>query len=440
MELLDQAARKVQSAELFKRTGSSIPVKFNSGELESVKHVDTRGVALRVIQDGKLGFSTTTNLKNDSQVVSRAAETAKFGEEAGFEFPEATKVDKVDTFDPKIANLKAKNLIDYGKEAIEIMHDFDPDLEVNVDLTKSVGKTRIANSRSLDLEEEKTQLSLSLEVKKVEEDDIFTFHESNTAQKMDQFDIKGTTEKAIQKVKWAERESEIQNGKYPVILTSRGTLVLLVSLLSGLNGQNVFQGTSPLEGDLGKTVFSEKLTVEDHGAMKGSPSRRSFDDEGTKADKTILISNGEVKGFLYDLQTAGQAGNSPTGNGVKGGLISGSDFRSPPSISPTTLTIDTGNKKVGKLISDIDEGLMIDQVLGLGQGNPLSGEFSNNVSVAYKIKDGTITGKVKDTMIAGNVYELLKTGVKLGKQAEWVGGGLKAPAIALDSVNVVRKS
>lgn len=440
MELLDQASRKVDSAEVFQMTGNSIPVKFNSGELESVKHVETTGTALRVINDGKLGFSTTTNLGGNSKIVDRAAETASFGEEAGFEFPGSVEINKVDTFDKEVSELTVKKLIDYGKEVITRLQDFDPDLELNVNLSRSVGETRISNNNGLDVEEEKTNLSLNLEVKKVEEDDIFTFRESCVAQKLDQFNPEETVEKAIQKVKWAERESGIESGTYPVILTPRGTLVVLVSLLAGLNGRNVFQGTSPLEGDIGGNVFAEDLTVEDFGAIKDSPSRRSFDDEGTPAQKSTLISEGEVKGFLYDLQTAGQAETNPTGNGVKGGLISGSDFRSPPSISPTTLTIQPGDRKMGKLISSIDQGLMIDQVLGLGQGNPLSGEFSNNVSVAYKIEDGAITGKVKDTMIAGNIYELLKERIELGKEPEWVGGGLKTPALALDGVNVVRKS
>ncbi|MBS3735584.1 MAG: TldD/PmbA family protein [Candidatus Bipolaricaulota bacterium] len=440
MELLDEARKKVESAEVFQKTGNSMPVSFNAGELESVKHVETTGVALRVIDGGKLGFSTTTNLDGYSDVVEKAVETAKFGESAEFVFPEATKTNKVETFDSDVAGLTAKELIEYGEEVIAKLEEFDPDLEVNVDLTKSVGKRRIANSNGLDVEEEKTGLSLSLEVKKVGEDDIFTFHESRSAQKLDQFDLDKPAEKAIQKVKWAQRESGIESGTYPVILTPRGTLVLLVSLISGLNGQNVYQGTSPLKEDLGEEVFSENLTVEDYGGVEDSPSRRSFDDEGTPALRTKLISNGKLKSFLYDLKTAGQSGKKPTGNGVKGGLLGSSDFRSPPSISPTTLVISPGEKKIGKLISNIDKGLMVDQVLGLGQGNPLSGEFSNNVSVAYKIENGTITGKVKDTMIAGNVYELLGRKIELGKELEWVGSVLKAPAIALEDVNVVRKS
>ena len=439
MELLDIASKEVESAEVFQKSGISLPVSFNAGELESVKHVETTGVALRVIDEGRLGFSTTTNPDGYSDLVDKAAETAKFGESAGFEFPEASEVNKVATFDRKVADLRAKELIDYGEEIIARLEEFDPDLDVSVDITKSVGATSVANSNGLDVEEEKTSLSLSLEVKKVGKDDIFTFHESISAQKMDQFELDKPVEKAIQKVKWAQRESGIESGAYPVILTPRGTLVLLVSLLSGLNGQNVYQGTSPLEGDLEEDVFSGNLTVEDCGFLEGSPSRRSFDDEVTPARRTELISNGKLTGFLYDLKTAGQAGKRSTGNGVKGGLIGGSDFRSPPSISPTTLVINPGQKKIGKLISGIEKGLMVDQVLGLGQGNPLSGEFSNNVSVAYKIEYGAISGKVKDTMIAGNVYELLGQKIELGRELEWVGGGLKAPAIALGDVNVVRK-
>ena len=439
MNLLERANRQADSAEVYEIVSSSVPVSFSSGELESVKNVETSGVALRVIDGGKLGFSTTTDPGNGKGIVDRALETAGFGDEAGFEFSNPSDGKSLNTYDPEITEIGAKELIDYGREVIDRLSGFDPELEIDVDLNRSVGKTRISNSNGLNVSEDKTKLSLSLEIKKVGQEDIFTFHESLVAQHLDQFDIERPTEKAIQKVKWAEREAKIERGSYPIIFTPRGTLVLLVPLLAGFNGKYVYQGASPLEGKLGERAFADSLNILDYGSMEGSPTRRSFDDEGTPVEKVDLISNGEVKNFLYDLQTAGQADVEPTGNGLKGGLISGSDFRSAPSISPTTLIIEPGEEKFGGMISGLDEGLVVDQVLGLGQGNTLSGEFSNNVSVAYKVEDGAIVGKVKDTMIAGNVYELLKQGVKLGKETEWVGGGLSAPALALEAVNVVRK-
>ncbi len=439
MKLLDRAKKRADNAEVYEIRGRSIPVKFSSGELESIKHVETAGAALRVIDDDKLGFSTTTDLEETSSAVDRAVETAGFGDQAGFEFPDSSSSKGVDTYDSRLTELSASELIDYGEEAVDRLREFDPDLEVDLDLSRSVTRIRIANSNGLEVEEERTNLSLSLQIKKVEEDDIFSLYESCSARTLDQFDLSVPLEKIIQKVKWAEREGRIGSGTYPVIFTPRGTLVLLIPLLSGFNGKNVYQGTSPLAGELGEGFFSDRLDLSDFGSMEGSPSRRSFDDEGTPVNKVKLIENGEVRNFLYDLQTAGQSGAEPTGNGLKGGLIGGSDFRSPPGISPTTLVIGRGRKKFGKMISDIDRGLVVDQVLGLGQGNLLSGEFSNNVSVAYKIEDGAIVGKVKDTMIAGNVYQLLEDGIELGKETEWVGGQLAAPPIVMDLVNVVQK-
>lgn len=80
-----------------------------------------------------------------------------------------------------------------------------------------------------------------------------------------------------------------------------------------------------------------------------------------------------------------------------------------------------------------------DQVLGLGQGNVLSGEFSNNVSVAYKIEDGAVVGRVKNTMIAGNVFDILEENITLSSKSEWVGGELKGPAIMVDGLSVIQK-
>jgi len=91
-----------------------------------------------------------------------------------------------------------------------------------------------------------------------------------------------------------------------------------------------------------------------------------------------------------------------------------------------------------ELIAGIDEGLLVDSVLGLGQGNINSGEFSNNIAVAFKIEKGKIVGRVKNTMISGNSYDLLKDHlIGLGKETRFVHGILSTPMIAVDKVNVV---
>ena len=80
----------------------------------------------------------------------------------------------------------------------------------------------------------------------------------------------------------------------------------------------------------------------------------------------------------------------------------------------------------------------MESVLGLGQGNLASGEFSNNVAVAFKIEDGKIVGRVKNTMIAGNSYNLLKDNlIALGNNPMWALGAVNTPAIAVGGVSVI---
>ena len=96
-----------------------------------------------------------------------------------------------------------------------------------------------------------------------------------------------------------------------------------------------------------------------------------------------------------------------------------------------------GDTSLDEMLRGLDEAILVEQVIGLGQGNVLSGEFSNNVSMGFLVRNGEVVGRVKNTMIAGNVYELLKDQlIGLSDRAEWVFGMLNTPAIAVDGVGV----
>lgn len=85
----------------------------------------------------------------------------------------------------------------------------------------------------------------------------------------------------------------------------------------------------------------------------------------------------------------------------------------------------------------LDEALLVEDILGMGQGNVMAGEFSNNVAIGFLVRRGEIVGRVKNTMIAGNVYELLKDHlIAIADQPTQVYGWLQVPAIALDGVSV----
>ena len=107
--------------------------------------------------------------------------------------------------------------------------------------------------------------------------------------------------------------------------------------------------------------------------------------------------------------------------------------------SPSAFSISAGQATFEEMVRDIKEGLIVEQLMGAEQGNILGGDFSGNVLLGYKIENGKITGRVKNTMVSGNVYQVLKNIAALGKEARWVGSSVRLPHIYCPSVAVASK-
>jgi len=127
---------------------------------------------------------------------------------------------------------------------------------------------------------------------------------------------------------------------------------------------------------------------------------------------------------------------------LAGSQSTGSAHRPPgnlPTPSASALVIEEGQSTFEEMIADMKQGLVIDRLMGAGQGNILGGEFSGNVLLGYKVENGAIVGRVKDTMVSGNVYKILKEILAIGSEAKWVGGLLKTPPLYCRSLAVATK-
>lgn len=440
MGILENVDERAESAEVYESEVKSVPVKFTSGELDYVKSFHSKGIALRVLEGGRIGYSTTTNPEEEEDLIERAMESSQYGDQASFEFPRSRDVSEVDAYDPLVEEFGLQEAIDLGYDFLREIEDSYPQVKVDMTVNRTVGDVRVKNTSGLDRRESRTLLGVSVNVQRVEGDDIFNFWKELRSRRKEVVDVDFLIDEVKNKLRWAEKIEEIDSGPQPVVFTPSGALVLILPLIAGLNGQNRYLGTSPISDKKGGKIFDDGFTLVDNGRRIESVRGGSFDDEGYPTSKDLLIDGGELKGFVYDQRAAGLSGEEPTGNGFKGGLRGGGDFRAPPESGPSSWIIERGKENLGKIIKDVQNGLLVDGVLGLGQGNVLSGEFSNNVSVAYKIEDGLIKGRVKNTMIAGNVYDLLKSKlIDIGQNPEWVFGSLRIPPIAVDEVHVVQK-
>ncbi|MCD5415741.1 TldD/PmbA family protein, partial [Candidatus Bipolaricaulota bacterium] len=416
---MNKLAGKVDKAEVYHLRSRSVPIEFRAGKLESIMVKEVEGEALRVIDDGRLGFATTTNVNEPAELIAAATAAAAFGEPAEFDFAAAETAQTGEIYDPAIVALNEEEMIAIGEQAIARLHTVDPEAVVNLSVEKTTDEVMITNTAGVELHEERTHISLSIEVEKARKGDIFTLYASEQARYLDDLPAEELIDRLAMQLHYGEQIVSVPSKELPVVFSAHGAVTILLPLMAGLNGKSVYMGISPLKDRIGEAVFDPRLTITDDGTLPRGPRTSGFDDEGTITARTPLVSGGVVAGFIYDRRTAALAGSSPTGNGYKGGLFGGG-FRTPPGVGMGNLLIGPGETSLEQLIAGIDEGILVESVLGLGQGNINAGEFSNNVAVAFKIENGKIVGRVKNTMIAGNSYTLLKDRlIDFSNKAHW---------------------
>ncbi len=430
--ILAQAKEVAEEAEVFVVSSEETPVQFEANRLKHIQSKQSTTVALRIIRQGRIGYATATELEDSQDLLSAAVETAQFGMKAGFEFPPLSSYPGVETFDSSIESVSIEEMVQLGEELITKIRDHTPDLLCEASVSKGVTSVRLINSRGGQAGYRQSVFSLGIEGQLTQGTDMLFVGESQSSCHPI-LETDGIAEVVLRQLELAKDQAKAPTGSLPVIFTPHGVASALVfPLMAGFNGKMVLEGASPIGSKLGQKVFDEKLSLWDDSTLAYRPTSCPCDDEGMPAQRTPLIERGVVSNFLYDLQTAALAKTRSTGSGrrSRGGL---------PAPSPSAFIITPGNTTFDEMVADIKEGLVVEWLMGATQGNIEGGAFSGNVLLGYKVESGRIVGRVKDTMVSGNIYQLLKQIVAIGNDARWAGGFLNTPSLYLPSVPVAAK-
>lgn len=452
--LLKKAVEHADSAEAYFIESEEIPVSFEANRLKRLETKKTTGSALRVIKQGRLGLAASTAMDDVARdhLVRKAVESSKIGEVAAFDFPDlsgehssppqaateshpmqcAQRVPKI--YDPSVTDIGAEELVSAGKDMISVITGYDPEIRCDAELTRAVEEVTIANSNGGGGSYRKSILFGSLAATAIDGNDILTVYRGIGSCRND-LDYQSLAEEIVEVLKLARTIVPADTGQMPVLFTPRGIIPLLLALREGFNGKTVFQGASPMAGKIGIKAFDSRLSIYDDASLDYAVRSAPIDEEGVPTQRTPLIEEGIVKHFYYDLQTAGLVGTQSTGNGFRT-TRSGDAFEGPPTPITTNVVILPGDAELADMISSMDRGIIVDQTIGAGQGNILSGEFSINVHLGFKVEKGKITGRIKNTMVAGNALEALNNMTAMSKKTEWVYGQYSSPWILFSSLGV----
>jgi len=432
-EVLRSAQKVAEEAEVFSVSSRATPIQFEANELKQVQTKESSSTALRIFREGRIGFATASGGGDTEALVDMAVETSQFGSAADFKFPSSRDYSEVRIFDSKVEEISMEKMVEIGKELIARIRGHTPDILCDVQVTKGTSSVSLINSQSGEGRYDKSFFSLSLEGILVRDTDMLFVGDSESSCRPDFIGIDGLADRVIWQLEMAKKKAAVSTKLLPVIFTPLGVASALMSpLLLAFNGKSVLEGASPLKDKLGEQVFDKRLSLWDDATIAYGVGSYPFDDEGVSGRRLPLVTNGVVTNFLYDLQTAALAGTNSTGNGQRAG---GGFPR--PDIS--SLILSGGDVSFQAMVEDMKEGLIVEQVMGAEQGNLLGGDFGGNVLLGYKVENGEIVGRVKDTMIAGNVYQVLKELLGIGQEARWVGGILQTPPLYCSGISVATK-
>jgi len=232
-------------------------------------------------------------------------------------------------------------------------------------------------------------------------------------------------------------------GTMPVVLGPGWPGILLHEAIGhGLEGDFNRKGTSVFAGKMGQQVAAKGVTVVDDGSLAERRGSLNIDDEGTATQRTTLIEDGVLVGYLQDKQNARLMGVSPTGNGRR------ESYADPVLPRMTNTFMLAGQDKPDAILASLDDGIYAVN-FGGGQVDITSGKFVFTTSEAYLVQHGEIQHPVKGVTLIGSGHEVLKKvsmigddlaldpGVgTCGKAGQSVPVGVGLPTIRIDALTV----
>ncbi|MEO1692282.1 MAG: metallopeptidase TldD-related protein [Cyanobacteria bacterium J06631_6] len=426
-QVIDLAKQKKIEAEVFYATSQDTPIEFGNNRLKSLETKASAGIALRVIADGKLGFASSTDLTRLEELVDAAIATAEIGDPVEFGFSQnVSSIESKSDYQPP----DTATLVEIGSDLISKVHKYNPEILVDVSFHSGTSQAKLATTTEVYTEQNSQSLSAVISGNLVRGEDFLQAYAYEVTCDR-QPDYEAILQKLITKYQRAESGASITSGTYPVLFTPSAVSSTMGRMFGTIfSGQSIVQKASPLTDKLGEKIADERISVFEDPTI--GVSACEFDDEGVPTSKKHLIDRGVVKQFYWDRRWAARQGVESSGNGFRGGI-------SRPSPSLANICIAPGKTSIADLIADISEGIIVDQVLGAGQSNVLAGEFSVNIDLGYKVEQGKIVGRVKDTMVAGNIFEAFTNLVDLSDRPEWVGSSSYVPHILFSGLGVAAR-
>ena len=435
-KLLEMAQKVSDKAEIFSLEHSSNSVSYQNARLHEIESSFQSGLSLRIIKDGGQGFAYTRNLIDRQGLLANALVSLKGGVGADFDFPLTQNIPALDTFDSSLESLTSGQMADEGRRVCDILKA-RTGTEILLTNVRHIENTRILNTAGTDLSSKSSYYVIyAVAVFPGSGSGVYRIFRNKIFTPIPDFYLN----EIAGQYNLCQKQVQLKTGRMKALFMPNSMLAFTWRILSGTNSRSLYEKTSPLTAKSGEKIFSDKLTIYDDPLDTKFPGGQAFDDEGIACRPLTIVEKGVLKNFYYDLNYAGKLKAESTGHGYKTSQWGGDAITLKPIPAMRHLRIKPGGKSLEELVKSIDRGIIIEGAMGAHSGNIPNGDYSIGVLPGLYVENGEILGRVKDTMVAGNIYETLKNVADVGDMLYPSSGNSWLPAMLCNDVSVSSKN
>ena len=397
-------------AEVFVEDRESLGLRLEDGRIEQTSGGREVGAAVRLLSGERTYYAYSDAV--DEAGLTAAADAVAAAVSAGARGREIVDLGAVRADPGKHPVLTPPDDVAIARKAALVRTGDEAARAASAEIVQAIvgyGDTRqrvlIANSLGDLVFDDRTRTRFTTQVVARRDEIIQTGHEtvggSAGFELVDEEIARRVAQAAAEKARVMLDSKPAPVGAMPVVLANGfGGTLFHEACGHGLEADAIAKGASIYEGKMGEVVAASIVSAYDDGSIANGWGSQAFDDEGVPTQKTMVIEDGRLTGYLYDRLRAREAGAPPTGNGRR------QSFRHVPIPRMTTTYIAPGAATAEEIIAATPNGFYAKSLAG-GQVEPASGNFVFGVAEGYLIEDGKVTTPLRGATLVGNGIDIL---------------------------------
>jgi PmbA protein len=425
-----------EGVEAFAVEGRRTEVRARAGDVEGLSFSEERGLGVRVVADGRVGFAWAADPRPDevSATIGRARDNAALaGVDEANVLPAPSPVAPIeDLYRPQQASMPVEGKVDLAIDLERRATTTDPRVRNCDDVVygDAVSRVAIASTEGVNTSYERTEtwcLVVALAVDEGETQTGFSFALGHEAGDLAWEDV---AHEAVTRATAILGAVKPASARLPIVLDPFAGSSFVGVLAGALSAEAVQKGRSLFADKVGRRVAAETFTLVDDGRLLEGPAAAPFDAEGVATGRTELFDGGTLNGFLHNTYTARRGGTRSTGNAQRGG------YRSTPGVGATNLFVAPGTDDLASVLARAEGGVLINEVSGVHSGaNPISGTFSVGATGRRIGPGGELAEPLREMTVASTIPEMLQAVSVVGNDLRFF-SSVGVPTILLGEMTV----